>query len=388
VNNSLESIVTFIVLLLAGALIVGLIAQRARIPYAVALLLASLPFHHSQVRAFGSQIFFIFLPALIFEAAWNLDIASLRNTWKPIALLAIPGVLFTALLVGYGLSWSGQLPLREGILLGSIIAATDPIAVIAIFRRLAVPHELAMIVEGESLFNDGVAVVLYSAIVVSLGPHENFLPTATVLHAVIAALSGAALGFVGAFVIATLLRGTQDVMLHIVASVVAAYGAYLAAENLHVSGIFSVLTAGIALRAFDSFPHGEETQLEIDRFWSVLAFFANSLVFLLLGLRIDIQRIFHEPYLIISTILLVTIARVVFSYGPLRFALTSKRRTHWQHVIAIAGMRGALSLALAILLPSTTPYRAVIIDAVFGVVTTTLIIQGLSISPILRRLTL
>jgi CPA1 family monovalent cation:H+ antiporter len=209
-----------------------------------------------------------------------------------------------------------------------------------------------------------------------------------VLHAVIATLGGAALGFLGAFAIALLLRGTQDIMLHVVASVVAAYGVYLTAEHLHASGIFAVLTAGIALRAFEHFPHEEQTQIEVDRFWSVLAFFANSLVFLLLGLRIDVARIFHEPYLIFSTLLLVAIARVVLSYGLLRFTLASKQRTHWQHVISIAGMRGALSLALAVLLPDTMPYRAVIIDAVFAVVTTTLVVQGLSIAPILRRLTL
>ena len=387
-ENSLESIVAFIVFLLAAALIVGLIAQRARIPYAVALLLASLPFHHSQARAFGLQVLFVFLPALIFEAAWNLDVASLRRTWKPIALLAIPGVLFTALLVGYGLSWSGQLPLREGILLGSIIAATDPIAVIATFRRLAVPHDLAMIVEGESLFNDGTAVVLYSAMLASLDPHATLLPIGIAFHAMIATLGGAALGFLGAFAIASLLRGTQDVMLHIVASVVVAYGVFLTAEHLHVSGIFGVLTAGIALRAFRHFPYEEQIQLEIDRFWSVLAFLANSLVFLLLGLRIEAKRIFHEPHLIFSTLLLIFITRTMLSYGPLRLMLPSQHRTHWQHVITISGMRGALSLALAVLLPETTQYRAVIIDAVFAVVTTTLIVQGLTITPILRRLTL
>ena len=155
--SNLEAEVEFVTLLLAGALAVGLIAQRIRIPYIVALLLASLPFHNPRAGTFGTQVLFIFLPALIFEAAWNLDLPALARTWRPIALLALPGVVFTALLIGYGLSWSEQLPLREGILLGSIIAATDPIAVIATFRRLHVPHDLATIVEGESLFNDGAA---------------------------------------------------------------------------------------------------------------------------------------------------------------------------------------------------------------------------------------
>jgi CPA1 family monovalent cation:H+ antiporter len=385
--NSLETSVGFIVLLLAGALLIGIVAQRFHIPYTVALLLGSLPFHHADTNEFGTQILFIFLPALIFEAAWNLNRRALLRTWKPVALLAIPGVVFTALFIGYGLSWCGLLPLPEGILLGSIVAATDPIAVVAIFRRLHVPADLAAIVEGESLFNDGAAVVLYSTVLASQ-THESFTLPSILQYAVITMLGGAVLGFLGALVITLLLYAAEDTMLQVVASVVAAYGTYLAAEHFHVSGIFAVLVAGITLRAFEYLPHLKPAVREVDRFWAVLAFFANSLVFLLLGLRIDAQRIFHEPRLVLSSIALVVASRFILSYILLRPALPTIRRTHWQHVIAIAGMRGALSLALAVLLPETTPYRSTIIDAVFAIVTATLIVQGLAISPVLRRLKL
>ncbi len=383
--SGLEAQVTFVVTLLAGALAVGLIAQRFNIPYTVALLLAALPFHHPQPTAFGTQVLFIFLPALVFEAAWNLDRRALLRKWKPIAFLAVPGVVFTALLIGYGLSWSGQLPLREGILLGSIIAATDPIAVTATFRRLHVPHDLAVIVEGESLFNDGTALVLSSIVILSLTTNADAAPISMTLHSLLMTLGGVAIGLLIAGAIALLLPGA-DAMLQIVASVVAAYGSYLVADSNHLSGLFAALTTGIALQAFERTADGERAHREVDRFWAVLAFFANSLVFLLMGMRIDPARILHEPKLVVSTFCLMLLARLALTYGPLRPLLSGARRTAWQHVIAIAGMRGALSLAIALTLPASIPFRAPIIDAVFAIVTGTLVLQGLAIAPMLRRL--
>jgi CPA1 family monovalent cation:H+ antiporter len=282
----------------------------------------------------------------------------------------------------------GILPLPQGLLLGSIVAATDPIAVIAVFQRLHVPRDLVTLVEGESLFNDGTAVVLYATLVASFASHAGITFGGMTSQALVVTFGGAAIGFVGALLAALILRGVDNPMLHIVASIVAAYGTYLAADHYHVSGIFAVLATGVSLRAFEHFPHGEESTREVDRFWSVLAFLANSFVFLLLGLRIDPARMFHEPKLILAVLACVVGTRLALSYGLLRFALPSARRTARQHIIAIAGMRGALSLALALMLPESMPHRAEIIDAVFAVVTVTLVAQGLAIAPIVRRLAL
>jgi CPA1 family monovalent cation:H+ antiporter len=385
--SSQEQNVGFIVQLLAGALAVGLIARRAGIPYVVALVIASLPFHHRLADPFGPQVLFIFLPALIFEAAWSLDLRMLARMWRPVALLAVPGVVFTALLVGYGLRWLGQLPLREGLLLGAIIAPTDPIAVIATFRQLRVPAGLATIVEGESLLNDGIAVALYSTIVASIAAQHDAGLAELGWRSIAATAGGIGVGLAGASVVALLSRGADD-MLQIVASVVAAYGTYLIADRIGVSGIFAALVAGAALRLFSKLPVGAQTSDEVDRFWAALAFFANSLLFLLLGLRIDHDRILHEPVLVLSALALTLAARFTLSYGGLRFVLPAEQRMPWMHVVTIAGMRGALSLALALMLPETIPYRSQIIDAVFGVVIATLVVQGLLLTPLLRRLAL
>lgn len=397
--QGLAETVAFTIGALAVALPVGIVAERLRIPYAVALLLVALAITRAPATAgasFSSIVLLVILPALVFEAAWKLDLDVLRRVAVPIAFLAVPGVLVTAALVGGGLALTAQMPFAPAALLGAIVAATDPIAVIATFRRLSVPVALATLIEGESLFNDGAAVVLYGVLVTAATPLAHgatavpLLPAAIILQAIEQSVGGIVLGFVTAVVLTIALRGTKESMLGIVATVVGAYGAYLVANDvLHVSGIFAAVVVGLALRAFPHFPATAEDAMEIDRFWSVLAFLANSLVFLLLGLRIEVGRIVHEPWLVLTTLGLVVLARLILTYvGLPLLGYSGRRHRAWQHVTAIAGMRGALSLALAIALPENIPQRPQIIDAVFGVVLVTLVVQGLTIGPLLKRLRL
>ncbi len=374
--------------MLAAALVIGIVAERLRLPYSVALVLASVAVSiPGAPQHFAPSLLFVFLPALIFEAAWNLDAAALRRRWLPIAVLALPGVLLTIAFVGAGLAFFGQMPLLSAILLGTILAATDPIAVIPIFRRLAVPEDLATIVEGESLFNDGAAIVLYGALVAALVAGATTLaPGPIALGIVGVSLGGAAIGFVAAALVALVLRGSREVSLELVGTVVAAYGGYLAADALHVSGIFAALVAGIALRAFMHVSPSVEAGAAVDSFWSAIAFFATSILFLLMGLAISLPRIWHEPLLVGCTLGLIVAARLVLVYLGLPLAGIGGVRSAWQHVIALAGMRGALPVALALALPEATPHRAEIIDVVYGVVLITLVAQGLGIGPLVTRL--
>lgn len=387
--ESLHLQTSLIITLLAVAFAVGIVAERLRFPYSVALLLAALPLQLTPIRfAFVPALLLVFLPALIFEAAWKLDLESLRRTWLPITLLALPGVLLTASFVGIGLSVAGVLPFLQAFLLGSIVAATDPIAVIAIFKRLAVPVDLASIVEGESLFNDGIAVVLYATILASLSAAAptpaHLLPFS--LDVLKVSFGGAAFGAAAALLVSLVVRGVWEPKIQIVGTIVAAYGSYLAADYFHLSGIFAAIVAGIALRWFAHFPTSKEVTTEVDEFWAVLAFVANSLVFLSMGLRIEFQRILHEPTLLVLTIALMVVARLVFVYGGLPLVRFPASKRAWQHIIALSGIRGALSLALALNLPDGIAFRPMIIDAVFGVVAITLVAQGLAIGPITRRL--
>ena len=386
--HGLEDGVTVIVALLAAAVLVSVVAERINFPYVVALLIVATPLEIAHVPdEFGPALLFVFLPALVFEAAWNVDLPALRRRWIPIAMMAVPGVLVTALFVAGGLSLAGQIPFVPALLLGAILGATDPIAVIAVFRRLSVPTDLATIVEGESLFNDGAAIVLYGVVLGAItASHGSLAPGRIALEALEISLGGAAIGFVTAAVVALVMRGVTDAPLQIVGTVIAAYGSYLIADRPHLSGIFAAVVAGISLRAFRRFPTTRAAELDVERFWAVLAFIANLLVFVLMGLRIEFARIFREPLLVLLTLALVTLARVVLGYVALPLAGIGKRYAGWQTVVMLSGMRGALSVALVIGLPPEVPFRSQLLDAVFGVVFLTLVLQGLSIGPVLARL--
>ncbi len=383
-----QTVVTAIVALLSVALVITVIAERVGVPYVVALLLVAAPVQFPNTpNHFGPAVIFVFLPALVFEAAWNVNAASLRRNWLAVTVLAIPGVIVTAFLVASGLALTGLLPFVPALLLGAILAATDPIAVIAVFRRLDVPLELATIVEGESLFNDGAAIVLYG-VVVELLTGARSAPTALGIAwtTISVAIGGALIGLAIAAVVARLLRGIADAQLQVVGTIVAAFGSYLIADDLHLSGIFAAVVAGIALRAFPRFP-SREASVDVDRFWSVVSFLANAFVFTLMGLRIEFARIVEEPLLVLLTLALVTLARLLLAYVALPLATRNLPR-NWRPVIAISGMRGALSVALVIGLPADIPYRQQLVDTVFGVVFVTLVAQGLGVGPLISRLKL
>jgi CPA1 family monovalent cation:H+ antiporter len=380
--SGLEAQVATVVALLALAVVVSAVAERINVPYVVALLIITAPIDIA-IPDFTPALLFVFLPALIFEAAWNVHVDVLRRRWPAVALLAVPGVLLTAGLVGAGLALTRQLPFLPALLLGAILAATDPIAVLAVFKRLNVPLDLATIVEGESLFNDGAAIVLYEVVVAMLSPqHETLGAAGVAWTAIVVPLGGAVIGLGAAALVALLLRDQGSAPLQVVGTIVAAFGGYLVADRFHLSGIFAAVVAGIALRVFPRFPSADAL-VEVDGFWGVMAFLANVLVFVLMGLRIEFARIVHSPVLVLLTLVFVTAARVLLAFVVV--PLAGRLARGWRSVIALSGMRGALSIALVISLPADIPFRAQLIDAVFGAVFITLVAQGLSIGPVISR---
>ena len=397
--HHVETIAAFAMLALAGALVVGVAASWLRIPYSVALLVASLPIQAAQVNTgFSAVVLILFVPALVFEAAWNTHIAILRKVWLPVTVLAAGGVLLTAFTVGFGLSFTHQLPFAAAFIVGASLAATDPIAVIAVFRQIPVPDELKTIVEGESLFNDGLAVVIYGvAVAIAVGTHSTGFSEigADFTKVLEVAGLGTLVGFALAFILSAVVAQARDnrVVLEVVATIVAAFGSYLIAEHFGASGIFASVVSGLSMRAFEQRTPMQGRAEEVDltgRFWGVLAFLANALVFLFLGLRVDMPRLWSRPDLIAASFAFVLIGRVVVAYGLLPLTGVGKNlgNRNWLHVVAIAGMRGALSLALVLALPDSMANRGEIIDAVSGVVVVTLIAQGLAIGPLLQRLEL
>jgi monovalent cation:H+ antiporter, CPA1 family len=332
--------------------------------------------------AFGHATLYALLPALLFEAAWNLRYRAMIRSWRAILTLAVPGVALTALLIAGALAVV-QVPLHIGLLTGAILAATDPIAVVAVFRRLRVPALLSTIVECESLFNDAIAVVLYRAVlmIVLANSVDVLSVTRTSLLAVGGALGGIAIGIAFAFAIAVLLRNRGSARLQIGATIVCAYATYFAADYLHCSGIFATIAGGIALRWYERRWISLRVAEDVNRFWDVGALVANALVFFLVGAALDVAIILHDPAFVIATLVGVALARIAVS----ALLLPAGYPREWLDVIRVAGLRGALSLALAIALPPGVPQRDAIIAATFAVALATIISSTFTVPATVAR---
>jgi Na+:H+ antiporter len=333
-------------------------------------------------HAFGHATLYVFLPALLYEAAWNLNFRAIRRQWAAIATLAGPGVLLTAAIVAGALTLA-HVHLGPALLAGAILSATDPIAVVAVFRRLKIPTTLVTIVECESLFNDAVAVALYRAVLtaLALGAVSAGSLTLVALETVLRAAGGVVLGIVLAFGVARLLRGRNDVRLQIVATVICAYGAYFAAEYWNLSGIFATIACGIALRYFERAWITLRIAEGVNHFWDVAALIANIIVFFMVGAALQLGRAVQEPVFALTCIVAVAIAR--FAVGAMLLPWPYPRE--WIAVVRVAGMRGALSLALALALPPWVPYREAIVDATFAVALATIAAGSLTIARVVRR---
>ncbi len=332
--------------------------------------------------AFGHATLYVFLPPLVFEAAWNLNYRALKRQWLPIAALAGPGVVLTAAIIAGALGLVG-IPIASAALAGAILSATDPIAVVAIFRRLKVPQTLATIIESEALFNDAVAVVLYRGVLAALA--GGVTSRAIALHMTLALLGaggGIVLGLGLAWAVAALLHGRTAARLQIAATLLCAYATYFLGEWLGLSGIFTVISFGIALRWYERAWVGLRIADDVNRFWDVAAIVANGLVFFLVGAALHISVVVAQPVFVLAAIAGVAVSRLAVSglLWPAGFP------RQWLDVVRVAGVRGALCLALALALPPSVPYREAIIDATFAVTLGSLLGSGSVIPLVIRRL--
>jgi CPA1 family monovalent cation:H+ antiporter len=388
---------TFIGLLLIVA-VVAAVVRVIRLPYEVALVLAGLAIslipQAPQAALTPGVILTVFLPVLLFHGAYNLPFAELRANLTPVALLALPGVFVTAALVGgilhacTGLSWATSL------LFGAIVAATDPVSVLAIFGKVGAPRALSAIVSGESLFNDGTALVLFSqALSAAQGTPVSALQVVGQVALVIA--GSLALGAVVGIGGARILYSINDALLETTITLLMAYGGYLLADHLALSGPLETVTAGILLGTRGENVMCEETRVRAHATWEFLDFLANSLVFLLMGMAV--RAVGHLPatagFLALWEAVGIALAAVLVARAIVvaltRWTLRAFRHPiprRWGVVLAWAGLRGAVSLAAVLSLPAQLPDQGLLRILTFGVVLSTLLAQGLTIEPLLARL--
>lgn len=379
--------------LLLIASIVAMLGQRLRIPYALALvitgLLIGLPRLLPQAHLDPHVLFTILLPPLLFEAAINLRLVRLREQWRPLALYALGGTLLAAVIVGLLVAWLFHLPVMVALVFGALIAPTDPISVMAIFKRLGVDKRLSMLVEGESLFNDGIAVVLFTVLMGAV-MQGTFSIGTSLLQFTVTILGGAAIGLGIGTLASRVTRAFDDHLLEIMLTTIVAFGAYLSAESLHVSGVIAVVTAGLVVGNYGMLTGmSPTTRMAVSSFWEYAAFVANSIVFLLIGIdEANLLSFWRSGWLILGTIAIVLVGRAAAVYGlaPVANRLQRGITRSWQHVLFWGGLRGALSMALAMGLSLQFPHRDTLVAMTFSVVLFSLLVQGLTITPLLKRL--
>ena len=387
------------VILFSIASVVGIIARRTGVPYTIALVLVGLGVGALHVvdppHLTKELLFALFLPGLVFEAAYNIHLTELRASWRTIATLAVPGVVAAIALTAASmlavlrtLGVAPDLDWRFALVFAALVAATDPIAVVSLFRRLGVPPRLTTLVEAESLFNDGTSIVVLSLVLAFVGGTTTSVAALSGSFALViggGALVGIAFGYVVAFVT----RRLDDPMIEITLTTVAAYGSFVVAERIHLSGVIATVCAGLVLGTY-----GRETAMSpstraaVDSFWEYVAFALNSIVFLLIGFAVHPRALLASSTAILVGFVSVAVARAGVIFGTRAvFGRTAEAfSAAWGTIIWWGGLRGALSMVLALALPLGFPRRDLLIDMTFGVVLLSIVVQGLTMQPLVGRL--
>ena len=382
-----------VALFLAVFAAIAIATARFRVPYTVGLVLAGLIIgvipRHPTVELTPSLVLFVFLPPLLFDGGWTADVTAMRRNWAPIALLAVVGVVL-GVVISYALLTFGEhLPAQTALIFGASVAATDPIAVLALFKSLRIDRDLQAIIENESLFNDGTSVVAFTALLTAFSQGGGTIDfPGAMLRAAIMTAGGVAVGLVVGGFARLLIRLVADqVMIFAFLTALIAYGSYLIAEDLKVSGIMAVIFAAITIAGSRRLAAiSPEDRGKIDAFWSVIAFVANTLLFILMGASIHISEILAEWPDAAIGLVAVLLGRVIIvrSLAPFSALLGRPLSSTWQNAITLAGIRGALSMALVLSLPDDFPSRSLLISMVFSVVLFTVVVQGSLLEPLLR----
>ena len=399
-------IVTGLVALMLIAIGALAVSNRYKFPFSIALLLIGIVLGQladfapaffaplSGLEISADLILYVFLPTLIFESAFHLDWRQLRKNLAPVLLLAVPGLLLSAALIGWIVSATTGIPFAAALLLGAILSATDPVAVIALFKRLGAPQRLTVLVEGESLLNDATAIVLSRLLVgivavgaVSMGDVGRGAGE-FVLVFFGGILVGWGLGELFAWVVG---RIKSDPAIQITLTTVLAYLSFLVAEDLfHVSGVMAVVTAGLSYGNRGWMRVTPAVREYLEHFWEDLAFVATALIFLMVGLSIEIAALPGMYTELTFLILAMLVARALVVYGLVpclnRFPGTQPVSLAYRTVMYWGGLRGAIALAIVLSLPDDLAFKDTFVVLVTGAVLFTLFVQGLSMDALVRFL--
>jgi CPA1 family monovalent cation:H+ antiporter len=378
--------------LLLVACLIAMLTRRLGLPYIVGLvvagfLIALLP-SSPDLPLSRELIFNILLPPLVFEAALQLDWRRFRDELPLTLTLAYLGVAMATAVVAAGMHWIVGWSWIGAALFGVLIAATDPVSVIASFREMGCQPRVSMVVESESLLNDGVAAVGFAVLsAVAAGASPD---TAHVVPAFLWTLGGGvAIGVIVSAAILLIVGRTDDPLVEITLTTIAAYGSFLVAEHFHASGIISALCAGLMVGSFgwNRFV-SEQGRERLGSAWEYFAFLANSFVFILIGMNVANQPLRDLGSVAVASAVLLVLAGRALSIYPLSALFRSscwRLSAAYQHTLFWGGLRGALALALALALPAAVTERNAIIITAFVVVAFSILVQGLTMPMLIKR---
>ena len=384
--------IQFLILLIL-AVIVAIIVKYIKLPYTIALVLAGILVGLTgieEIELSRELIFFIFLPILLFEGSIHIDLNQLRENAKIILILAFLGLVLSTFIVGILIHELTNIPLIFSVLFGAMIMPTDPVSVLALFKKMGISKELTTIVEGESLFNDGAGVVLFEVLLALALGEVEFNLIATLLNFGYVVIGGIGIGLILGYVAYGVLKHIDDHLIEVLITGILAYGTFIVAESIHASGVMGVVAAGLFIgNRGTQFAMSPTTRISILTSWEIAAFIVNSVIFILMGIAIPLSNLYNNASLVLLAISAVVLARTLSIY-PLTTLLNLRSRSkislNWQHVINWGGLHGSIPIALFLGLNPKMPHWNEISVMVFGVVLFSLIVQGLTVGPLIKRL--
>lgn len=399
-----ETVAGVVALLLIASAVLA-VTKHIRLPFTVALVVVGVGLSVladafpgvlpgiAEIQISPELVLYVFLPTLVFESAYNLDVRQLRHNLGPVLLLAVPGLLLSTFIIGAVVGLATPIPIVPALLLGAILSATDPVAVVALFKRLGAPERLTMLVEGESLFNDATSLVLAKILlgVMLAGALSAGTIASGALDFVVVFFGGLLVGWaLGAATGYLLGRVESDSLIEITLTTVVAYMSFLVAEEaFHVSGVMATIAAGLTVGGWGRMKVSPGVRTYLEHFWEYIAYVANALIFLMVGLRVELSALWEASGLLVWVVVAMLVSRAVVVYGltPLVKRLPSgdpvDRR--YQTVMYWGGLRGAIALAIVLSLPEFE-YRESFIALTMGAVLFTLLVQATTIEPLVRWL--
>ena len=386
---------TILILLFIVATAVAIAVQRLAVPYTVALVLTGLVLgllHAFEAPSLTKALLFnVFLPGLLFEAAFYIEFKQFWRNRLTINSLALPGVVAAIALTAVILTPVANRLLvqdftwKHALVFGAIISATDPIAVVAIFKSMGVPKRLSVLLEGESLLNDGTAIVFFTlsvALVTGTVVTAGGLAFDFIKIVGIGALIGTAIGMA----VSQVIRKVDDPMIEIMLTTIAAYGSFLTAEHLHYSGVIATVSAGMLCGNYGArVGMSPSARIAVETFWEYVAFALNSIIFLLIGFEVNFHTLLAAWQAILVAYLVVTGGRALIIFGASSLLRRTRERIPWAWSVILTwgGLRGALPMVLVLSLPKDFPHRELLVSMTFGVVILSILVHGLTMSPLL-----